>query len=147
MTERKESNNYPLTSAQKLHYYSMKYCPKKQVLNIGTSLTIQVELEWDVLKQVCNDLYPDEELSFEMMYSLIDIEASINSVNERKGILNSLESCIRKTFYSNEADATSYYREQLERKKDMGGKYNEKFFVSISDEDEEYEDVQEEVTE
>ena len=83
----------------------------------------------------------------EMMYSLIDIEASINSVNERKGILNSLESCIRKTFYSNEADATSYYREQLERKKDMGGKYNEKFFVSISDEDEEYEDVQEEVTE
>ena len=29
----------------------------------------------------------------------------------------------------------------------MGGKYNEKFFVSISDEDEEYEDVQEEVTE
>ena len=37
----------------------------------------------------------------EMMYSLIDIEASINSVNERKGILNSLESCIRKTFYSN----------------------------------------------
>ena len=103
--------------------------------------------EWDVLKQVCNDLYPDEELSFEMMYSLIDIEASINSVNERKGILNSLESCIRKTFYSNEADATSYYREQLERKKDMGGKYNEKFFVSISDEEEEYEDVQEEVTE
>ena len=50
MTERKESNNYPLTSAQKLHYYSMKYCPKKQVLNIGTSLTIQVELQWDVLK-------------------------------------------------------------------------------------------------
>lgn len=43
-------NTYPLTSAQKLHYYSMMYCPKKQVLNIGTSLTIQVELQWDVLK-------------------------------------------------------------------------------------------------
>jgi len=50
MEERKGSNTYPLTSAQKLHYYSMKYCPKKQVLNIGTSLTIQVELQWDVLK-------------------------------------------------------------------------------------------------
>ena len=28
---------YPLTSAQKLHFYTLKYCPKKQVLNIGTS--------------------------------------------------------------------------------------------------------------
>ena len=51
MEERKENKVYPLTSAQKLHYYSMKYCPKKQVLNIGTSLTIQVELQWDVLKE------------------------------------------------------------------------------------------------
>ena len=29
----------------------MKYCPKKQVLNIGTSLTIQVELERDRLER------------------------------------------------------------------------------------------------
>ena len=27
-----------------------EYCPKKQVLNIGSSLTIQVDLDWDVLK-------------------------------------------------------------------------------------------------
>lgn len=46
--ERKE---YPLTSAQKLHYYSMMYCPKKQVLNIGSGLTIQVELERDLLEK------------------------------------------------------------------------------------------------
>ncbi len=52
MKTRKGNKAYPLTSAQKLHYYSMKYCPKKQVLNIGTSLTIQVELEWDRL-EVC----------------------------------------------------------------------------------------------
>ncbi|WP_199693311.1 MULTISPECIES: hypothetical protein [Erysipelotrichaceae] len=102
--------------------------------------------EWDILRQVCTDLYPNEELSFEMMYSLIDTEASINSVNERKGILNSLESCIKKTFYSNEDDATSYYREQLERKKIMGGKYNEKFFITFKDESEEFEEEQTEVT-
>ena len=30
--------------------YCLKYCPKKQVLNIGSSLTIQVDLDWDVLK-------------------------------------------------------------------------------------------------
>ena len=105
------------------------------------------EDEWNILMQICADLYPDEELSFEMMYSMIDIEASINSVNERNGILNSLESCIKKTFYTNEEDATTYYREQLKRKKTMGGKYNEKFFVTIKEESEEFDDMQAEVAE
>ena len=51
MKTRKGNKVYPLTSAQKLHYYCMKYCPKKQVLNIGSGLTIQVELDWELLKQ------------------------------------------------------------------------------------------------
>lgn len=51
MKTRKGKKVYPLTSAQKLHYYSMKYCPKKQVLNIGSGLTIQVDLERDLLEQ------------------------------------------------------------------------------------------------
>ncbi|MBQ9141627.1 MAG: peptide synthetase [Lachnospiraceae bacterium] len=55
MKTRKGSKVYPLTSAQKLHYYSMKYCPKKQVLNIGSGLTIQVELDWEVLKQCIHE--------------------------------------------------------------------------------------------
>ena len=49
MKTRKGYKVYPLTSAQKLHFYCLKYCPKKQVLNIGSSLTIQVDLDWDVL--------------------------------------------------------------------------------------------------
>ncbi len=55
MKTRKGNKVYPLVSAQKLHYYSMKYCPKKQVLNIGTSLTIQVELERDRLERCIVD--------------------------------------------------------------------------------------------
>ena len=51
MKTRNGKKVYPLTSAQKLHYYSMKYCPKKQVLNIGSGLTIQVELQRDLLEQ------------------------------------------------------------------------------------------------
>ncbi len=51
MKTRKGCKVYPLTAAQKLHYYCMKYCPKKQVLNIGSALTIQVDLDWDTLKQ------------------------------------------------------------------------------------------------
>lgn len=48
---------YPLTAAQRLHDYCLKYCPKKQVLNIGSSLTIQQDLDWDLLKQAIYRAY------------------------------------------------------------------------------------------
>lgn len=84
--------------------------------------------EWDILeevvKEVVNDLYPGEEMAFEMAYSLIDIENQATSLNKRKGITEALESCIRKTFYKNEDDATQYYMDRVIRKKDLGGKYN-----------------------
>ena len=48
---------YPLTSAQKLHFYTLKYCPKKQVLNIGTSLTIKEDINFDILKEAIYEAY------------------------------------------------------------------------------------------
>ena len=39
---------------------------------------------------------------------------------------------------------TQYYTQQLERKKDLGGRYNEKFFAHIQDEGEEFDDVPDE---
>ena len=51
MKTRKGNKVYPLTAAQNLHFYCLKYCPAKQVLNIGSSLTIQVDLNWDVLRE------------------------------------------------------------------------------------------------
>ena len=84
--------------------------------------------EWDILEEVVNevvnDLYPGEEMAFEMAYSLIDIENQATSLNKRKGITEALENCIRKTFYKNEDDATQYYMDRVIRKKDLGGKYN-----------------------
>lgn len=102
--------------------------------------------EWDILKKVCVDLYPEEELAFEMMYSLIDIENQATSINQRKGILNELEACITHTFYSNENDASQYYQDRVSRKKEYGGKYNEKFFAHIKSEGEEFEDVSSEAS-
>ena len=96
--------------------------------------------EWDILREVCADLYPDEELAFEMMYSLVDIENKATSLNQRKGILDELEACITHTFYKNEDDATSYYQNRISRKKDLGGKYNEKFFAHIQEEGDEFMD-------
>ena len=90
--------------------------------------------EWNILKDVVKDLYPDEELAFEMAYSLIDIENHSSSLNQRKGVVDSLKTCIQKTFYKNEEDATEFYLNQVRRKKDIGGKYNEKALDSSYDE-------------
>lgn len=83
--------------------------------------------EWDILKNVCQELYGDQELAFEMMYSLIDVENNASRMNQRKGIIDDLEKVIRKTFYQNEEDATRYYMDKTNRKKKYGGKYNKKF--------------------
>ena len=45
MRKRKGYPVYPLTVAQKFHTYYQNFCPKKEVLNIGTSLTIGAELD------------------------------------------------------------------------------------------------------
>lgn len=83
--------------------------------------------EWDTLKTVCEELYGSEELAFEMMYSLIDVENNASGMSQRKGIVEDLEAVLSKTFYQNEDDATQYYMERTNRKKELGGKYNEKF--------------------
>ena len=83
--------------------------------------------EWKILRKVCREMYPEEELAFEMMYTLIDIENKASGMNQRKGILDDINSTIGKTCYKNEADATQFYSDMMVRKKENGGKYNEKF--------------------
>ena len=125
--------------------------------------------EWDLLGKICDevmestqyansteasrkaDLSEDlfeienvkDNLVLELVASLIDVENRATGMHDRKGILDSLEKCIKRDFYSDEEDATDYYRKQLQRKKDLGGKYNEKFFVNIKEEGGEFEDVPE----
>ncbi len=48
---------YPLTKAQKLHFFTLAHCEKKQVLNIGTSLTIEQDLDFDTLKEAIYQAY------------------------------------------------------------------------------------------
>ncbi len=83
--------------------------------------------EWDLLNDVCRDMYPEEQLLFESVYSLIDIENKASGLNQRKGILDEVNKVITRTYYRDEADATSYYANTMTRKKENGGKYNEKF--------------------
>lgn len=83
--------------------------------------------EWKILEEVCHRMYQDEELTFEMMYTLIDLENKAVGPNQRKDILDGINSTISKTFYKNEEDATRFYSDMMARKKEYGGKYNEKF--------------------
>lgn len=61
MKTRKGYKVYPLTNAQKFHYYYLDFSPKKEVLNIGTSLTIEVDLDWNVLKESIYEAYERNE--------------------------------------------------------------------------------------
>ncbi len=99
--------------------------------------------EWDILSTVCKNMCKDEELAFEMMYTLIDLENRASGLNDRKGILDDVEKAIRCTFYQNEADATKYYSDRMIRKKQLGGQYNEKFLDYPMDETTDVEDESE----
>lgn len=48
---------YPITAAQKLHFFYQQFCPKKQVLNVGTSLTIEQSLDFGALKEAVYKAY------------------------------------------------------------------------------------------
>lgn len=96
--------------------------------------------EWDILESVCRRMYGGEELAFEMMYTLVDLENRASGLGDRKGILDDIEAAIGRTFYKNESDATQYYAERMMRKKEADGQYNEKFFEHISEESSDVED-------
>ena len=53
-TERKL---YPLAPAQRLHYFTVQHCTDKQVLNIGTSFTLENDVDFDVLRESVKEAY------------------------------------------------------------------------------------------
>lgn len=68
--------------------------------------------DWDLLEGVVERAQPDEQLAFELVYTLLDIEARAISSNKRAGIFDQLESAISKNFYSNEDDALAYFQKK-----------------------------------
>ena len=61
MKTHKGYKTYPLTAAQKFHFFYLDRCPKKEIMNIGTSLTIQVELDIDELRRAIYKGYERSE--------------------------------------------------------------------------------------
>ncbi len=57
MKTRKGYKTYPLTVAQKFHNFYSQYCPGKEILTIGTSLTIEFELNIEELRKAVYKAY------------------------------------------------------------------------------------------
>jgi len=101
--------------------------------------------EWDILANVCSaEKNNNEEKLFELMYTLIDIESKSSTMNNRKGILDQIEKTLKQNFFKNEADAEKYYFTRTARKRDLGGKYDERAFEGILPESEEFEEDEQE---
>jgi hypothetical protein len=78
---------------------------------IPTEMTGQTSFgsaEWDMLSSVCKDLFPEEELLFETVARIVDIESQATEQKTRHGVVKSVESQLKKGFYKNEQDAQKY---------------------------------------
>lgn len=82
--------------------------------------------EWDILKNVIDSMYPEENLAFELSYRLLDVESGFSSIQKRKGIYTSLQSEIQRCFYKDEEDAINFALKREERKKEYGLEYDVK---------------------
>ncbi|MDE5854067.1 MAG: peptide synthetase, partial [Ruminococcus sp.] len=48
---------YPLTAAQRIHNFSRMTCPFHQLLNIGTGFYIQLDTDFNLLKEAIKEAY------------------------------------------------------------------------------------------
>jgi len=74
-------------------------------------------LEWELLKDVCEDLFPDEELLLEMQSSILDIESKSSAMSQRRNVRKSIEDIMKKCYFSCELDAEKM---ALERRRRQG---------------------------
>lgn len=92
--------------------------------------------DWDVLLKTCIEVAPDEELAFELAYSLLDIEARSLSLNQRKDVTKKLEATIKKAYFKNEDDATAFYLAKRNRAEEVDGLIAERSLDEFEDGDE-----------
>lgn len=72
--------------------------------------------EWDLLTEVCKDLYPDHELMLELESSLLDIEARNSAISSTRNVVKNLEAKLKQSYFKNEEDAEDMMRERRARR-------------------------------
>ena len=63
--------------------------------------------EAELLKEVCAELYPNEQLLAEMQRALLDTEAKAAAISNKRNVILNFEKEIKKAFYRDEEDAES----------------------------------------
>lgn len=64
--------------------------------------------EAELLETVCKELYPEEQLLFEMQRALLDTEAKAAAISNKRNVIQHFEKEIEKTFYRDEAEALTW---------------------------------------
>ena len=92
--------------------------------------------DWAILREACDEVAPDEELAFELAYSLLDIESRSLSINLRKDVVKKLEAAIKKTYFKDEEDATAFYLAKRSRAAEADELITERLLDEFEDGDE-----------
>jgi len=82
--------------------------------------------EWELLSNICQEKHPEEQLLFEMVAGIVDVEKTSVDRRKRYGILNAVEAQIKRSFYKDEEDALAYASNRLQRKKEMGASFDQR---------------------
>ena len=65
--------------------------------------------EWEILQETCKEEFEGEDLLPTLCSSLLDVESRYNLLTSRRGVNQELEKIVRRCFYSNEEDASSFF--------------------------------------
>lgn len=71
--------------------------------------------EWDILSEVCQELYPDHKLLLELGSSLLDMEAKNSAISARRNVVKNLEAEIKHAYFKDEEDAEEMLRMRRKR--------------------------------
>lgn len=71
--------------------------------------------EAELLKEICNEMYRDESLLWQLQCSLLDLEARAVATSNRRNLILNFEKEIKKAFYRDEDDAMSVAESRIGR--------------------------------
>ena len=72
--------------------------------------------EWDLLADICKELYPNHKLMLELQSSLVDIEARNSAISSTRNVVKNLEAKIKQSYYKDEEDAEDFMRQRRSRR-------------------------------
>ena len=74
------------------------------------------QTEWELLSEVCKDLYPDHKLMLELQSGLHDIEARNSAISSTRNVVKNLEAKIKQSYFKDEQDAEELMRQRRARR-------------------------------